>query len=315
MTHDYWCRSVTKRSGMGIIMEIRSLQYFLMVAKEENITKAANLLHLTQPTLSRQIMQLEEELGVKLFKRSNHNIILTEDGMLLKRRAEEIIALADKTRRDFEQKDKNLMGEVSIGSGEFKSTQYLAAIISSFREKNPMVEYRIYSGNTENVRERIERGILDFGLIREPSDLGRYDYLTMPIRERWGGMVRSDSPLARKESIEPKDLLNVPLIIGKGVYLSKEIREWCGDYTNKFEIVADGNLMYNQAILAQHGIGVVLGMELECRYDNLSFIPLEPPVETTTVLCWKKNQILSPTAAAFMEHAKAYIKSMAGNEM
>ena len=163
-------------------MEFRSLQYFLMAAREENITKAANLLHLTQPTLSRSIMQLEEELGVKLFTRSNHNIILTEDGMLLKRRAKELVSLAEKTKQDFQRGDVQLIGEISIGSGEFRSTRYLSKMIASFREKHPLIRYQIYSGNSENIKERIERGILDFGLMMEPIDVSKYEYISMPVR-------------------------------------------------------------------------------------------------------------------------------------
>ena len=144
-------------------MELRVLNYFLAIAREENFTKAAQQLHVTQPTLSRQIAQLEEELGVKLFVRSNHNIILTEEGMILKRRAQEILSLADKTKRDFLQKDETLSGTISIGSGEFRSTEYLAKIISEFRQKYPNVKYEIYSGNANNIRDYIERGFLDIG--------------------------------------------------------------------------------------------------------------------------------------------------------
>ena len=164
-------------------MEFRSLQYFLMAAREENITKAANLLHLTQPTLSRSVMQLEEELGVKLFTRSNHNIILTEDGMLLKRGAQELVSLVEKTKRDFQQGDVELTGEIDIGSGEFRSKRCLSKLIASFREKYPLVRYQIYSGNSENIKERIERGILDFGLMMEPIDISKYEYISMPINE------------------------------------------------------------------------------------------------------------------------------------
>ena len=155
-------------------MELRVLGYFLAVAREENFTRAAQQLHVTQPTLSRQIADLEEELGVKLFVRSNHNIILTEDGMILKRRAQEILSLADKTKRDFLQKDETLSGTVSIGSGEFRSTEYLAKMIAAFHQKYPNVQYEIYSGNAHNIRDYIERGFLDVGLMSEPIDMRKY---------------------------------------------------------------------------------------------------------------------------------------------
>lgn len=164
-------------------MELRVLKYFLAVAREENFTKAAQQLHVTQPTLSRQIADLEEELGVKLFIRSNHNIILTEDGLLLKQRAQEILSLTDKTKRDFIQKEKMLAGTISIGSGEYRSTEYLAKIIAEFRKLYPKVSYEIYSGNTLNIRDYIERGLLDIGLISETVDMHKYHFITMPNKE------------------------------------------------------------------------------------------------------------------------------------
>ena len=152
-------------------MEIRVLKYFLLVAREENITKAANLLHLTQPTLSRQLMQLEEELGVQLFRRSKHHIILTEEGMLLRRRAEEIVALADKTKDDLQHREEQLTGTVAVGSGELQSSRFLTQLLTAFQEKNPLVRFAIYSGNSDNIKERIERGLLDVGLLQEPVDI------------------------------------------------------------------------------------------------------------------------------------------------
>lgn len=294
-------------------MEFRSLQYFLMAAREENITKAANLLHLTQPTLSRSIMQLEEELGVKLFTRSNHNIILTEDGMLLKRRAKELVSLAEKTKQDFQRGDVQLIGEISIGSGEFRSTRYLSKMIASFREKHPLIRYQIYSGNSENIKERIERGILDFGLMMEPIDVSKYEYISMPVKEKWGILVSEFSEFSQKETIEASDLQNEQLISARGEHMYPEIRKWFGEYYDQVEIVASGNLLYNEAILAQEQIGVVLAIELECNYPGLKFIPLSPHIETPTVLTWKRNQILSSTTLAFMEHAKSYIKSISGD--
>lgn len=294
-------------------MEFRSLQYFLMVAREENITKAANLLHLTQPTLSRSIMQLEDELGVKLFTRSNHNIILTEDGMLLKRRAQELVSLAEKTKQDFQRGDVQLTGEISIGSGEFRSTRYLSKMIASFQEKHPLVRYQIYSGNSENIKERIERGILDFGLMMEPIDISKYEYISMPVKEKWGILVSELSDLSRKETIQAADLQNEQLISARSEKMYPEIRKWFGEYYDQVEVIASGNLLYNEAILAQEQIGAVFGIELDCNYPGLKFIPLSPGVETPTVLTWKKNQILSPTTIAFIEHTRAYIKSISGN--
>ena len=172
------------------------LKYFLLVAREENITKAANLLHLTQPTLSRQLMQLEEELGVQLFRRSKHRIILTEEGMLLRRRAEEIVALADKTKDDLQHREEQLEGTIAVGSGELQSSSFLTKLLTAFQEKNPLVRFTIYSGNSDNIKERIERGLLDVGLLQEPVDITKYRFLRTPCREQWGVLVRGDSDVA-----------------------------------------------------------------------------------------------------------------------
>ena len=157
-------------------MELRVLKYFLMVAREENITKAASLLHITQPTLSRRLMQLEEELGTTLFRRSNHSIVLTDDGMLLKRRAREIVALAEKTEQEFSHKEEALTGEISIGCGETRNMSFLSRQIALFRKEHPLVQFNIYSANADDIKERIEKGLLDFGLLMEPVDIGKYEF-------------------------------------------------------------------------------------------------------------------------------------------
>ena len=186
-------------------MESRVLKYFLLVAREENITRAANLLHLPQPTLSRQLMQLEEELGVQLFRRSKHHIILTEEGMLLRRRAEEIVALADKTKDDLLHREEQLEGTVAVGSGELQSSRFLTQLLTAFQEKNPLVRLTIYSGNSDNIKERIERGLLDVGLLQEPVDITKYSFVRTPGREQWGVLVRKDSQLAAKRASVPRN--------------------------------------------------------------------------------------------------------------
>lgn len=186
-------------------MELRVLNYFLMVAREENITKAARLLHITQPTLSRQLMQLEEELGVKLFHRSNHSIVLTDAGILLKRRAQELISLAEKTKREFRM-ESVLSGEISIGSGEYRCTKLLTEMIELFRRKYPLIQFDIYSGNSDNIKDQIERGSLDIGLLLEPVDIEKYDFIRFPVKEEWGVLVREESDLAKKEAVCAEDL-------------------------------------------------------------------------------------------------------------
>lgn len=294
-------------------MEIRVLKYFLMVAREENITKAANLLHLTQPTLSRQLMQLEEELGVTLFLRSKHRIILTEEGMLLRRRAEEIVTLAEKTKNDFQHKQEPLAGTVTIGSGELRSSRFLTQLITSFQKENPLVSFKIYSGNSDNIKERIERGLLDVGLLQDPVDITKYSFVRTPIREHWGIMVREDSDLASKTSVTPKDLSDVPLIMPERENVQNELLHWFGSYAENLHIIASGNLLYNLASLARDSGSCVLTLKLDCIYEGLVFVPLAPKFETGTVLVWKKTQIFSPAAAAFIDHSKKYISGIVQN--
>ena len=296
-------------------MELRVLNYFLAIAREENFTKAAQQLHITQPTLSRQIAQLEEELGVDLFVRSNHNIILTEDGMILKRRAQEILSLADKTKRDFFHKDENLEGVISIGSGEFLSTRCLTDCIAQLRRKYPLVRYEFYSGNAGNIRDQIERGLLDIGLMSEPIDIRKYEFISMPIKEEWGAFVREDSPLSDKEFIAPQDLIDIPLILPLGNFAESHIGKWFGEYISQIDVIAKGNLLYNEAMMAQSNIGAVIGIRLNSNYDRLRFIPLNPSLKIDTALAWKKEQIFSAATAAFIEFSKQYLKSISGNEL
>lgn len=288
-------------------MELRVLKYFLMVAREENITKAANLLHVTQPTLSRQLMQLEQELGVTLFVRSSHKIILTEEGMLLKRRAQELVSLAEKTKQELGH-EKALAGTIAIGCGEFHSMDCFSEFLTSFRKKYPHIQYDIYSGNADNIKDRIERGLLDLGLLLEPVDIGKYEFLRMPQREQWGVLVRKDSPLARKKEIRPKDLSGIPLLSTKRELVQNELINWFGDYADEMDVAASYNLIYNAAIMAEKNAGALLCLKLESRFDSLCFVPLSPRLETGSVLAWKKHQTFSKATTALIHYAKEYFK-------
>ncbi len=296
-------------------MELRVLNYFLAIAREENFTKAARQLHVTQPTLSRQIADLERELGVKLFIRSNHNIVLTEEGMILKRRAQEILTLADRTKQDFLQKDQNLSGTISIGSGEFRSTEYLAEIIAAFRKEHPGVKYEIYSGNAGNIRDYIERGLLDIGLMSEPVDMRRYNFINMPIREQWGVFVPEHSPLSEKKSITPEDLSGMSIVTATGDFNQSRIGKWLGNFRQQVEIAATANLPYNEAVLAKENIGVMIGIDLNCAYEGLRFIPLNPVLEVSTVLGWKKDQIFSAATSSFIDFAEKYMESVSDKKI
>ena len=287
-------------------MEFRTLKYFLTVAREENITRAAALLHLTQPTLSRQLMQLEEELGVKLFRRSQHHIVLTEAGMLLRRRAQEIVELAEKTARELRPAEE-ITGRISIGSGDLRSMTYLAKLLAAFHRQHPRVQYEIYSGDSDGIKERIEQGLLDMGLLLEPVDTSRYQILRLPVRESWGVLVPEDSPLARREAVTPGDLADSPLILTTRELMRREMIRWFGPYADRIQVAASGNMPYNQTQLAREGLGIYLVIRLDCAYDGLRFVPLSPPLESGTVLAWKKTEVLSATAAALLRFAEKYV--------
>ena len=293
-------------------MELRVLKYFLAVAREENITRAATLLHLTQPTLSRQLMQLEEELGVQLFHRSRYHIVLTDEGMLLQRRAQELVDLAEKTAREF-QKDPELRGEISIGSGDLEGMYVLAELLASFQKLHPQVTYQIYSGNADHTKERIEGGTLDLGLLLEPVDISKYDFIRMPVKEQWGVLVHEHTPLARKEAVTPEDLAGIPLILTQRGLIQQEMERWFGPYAQQLQVNATGNLPYNMALLAGAHIGVYLTLKLHCTYEGLRFIPLYPPLESSTVLAWKKTETFPAIVTALLEHIKKYLMTISGN--
>lgn len=285
-------------------MELRVLKYFLAVAREENITKAAALLHLTQPTLSRQLMQLEEELGVQLFRRSRYHIELTEDGMLLRRRAQELVDLAEKTTREFTMRETELMGEIAIGAGETRSMSFLSRAMVSFRERYPKVTFRIFSATADDVKERLDTGLLDMGLLTEPVDVGRYAFCRMKERDRWGVLVRLDSPLAGLDSVTPDDLEQAPLIISGRERVQRELANWFGDRWERLQIAASFNLILNAANMVRYGVGTALSFDLNFSFDDLRFIPLSPTMDTGTVLVWKKDLVLTPVVEAFHQHIK-----------
>lgn len=286
-------------------MEFRVLQYFLAVAREENITRAAASLHITQPTLSRQLMQMEEDLGVKLFCRGKHNIQLTEDGMLLRRRAQEIIDLTEKTQKELKHEEEAVSGEISIGCGETKNMKPLSEMIASFRQKYPDVSFEIYTAIADDVKERLENGVLDMGLLLEPVEISRYHYLRMPLEEKWHILMRKDSPLAEKQEITPDDLVDVPLIAAKRQSVRNELENWFGHDRGKPHIVLTCNLSHiNQSVMVESGIGAAIVMEFSCNSDMLCLRPLSPEIISGCVLVWKKNMVLSSAMVHFIAHIK-----------
>lgn len=294
-------------------MELRVLQYFLAAAREENITKAAALLHITQPTLSRQLMQMEEELGVKLFRRGKHNILLTEEGMLLRRRAQEIVDLAEKTAKELKHGEENISGEISIGCGETQNMKPLSEMIASFREKYSDVSFNIYTTIADDVKERLENGLLDMGLLLEPVEISRYHYIRMPMKEKWQVLMRRDSPLADKKKITPDDLVDIPLIIAWRQSIRNEFENWFGYDKEKLRIASTCNLSYhNQSIMVEGGIGVAIVMDFSCNRDTLCLRPLEPMMESGCVLVWKKNLTLSLVMQRFIEHIRESLAEAKG---
>lgn len=291
-------------------MELRVLRYFLMIAREENITHAAQLLHVTQPTLSRQIQDLEAELGVKLFERSNHRIILTQDGLLLRRRAQEIVELADRTRQDLARGETELCGEVAIGSGETRSMSALAEMLSSFRQRYPRIRYRFYSGNADHIKERMENGTLDMGLLPEPVDISKYEFIRMPVKEEWGVLTREDSPLGGLKSVRPENLAGRPLMISGRELIANELANWFGGGLDGLDIPVRYNLLYNVAMLVKNGFGDALCIRLDCSYPDLRFIPLSPPLELGSVLVWKRHQVTSSAVEALIVHARKCFSSI-----
>ena len=217
-------------------------------------------------------MQLEEELGVKLFRRSQHHIVLTEAGMLLRRRAQEIVELAEKTARELRPAEE-VTGRISIGSGDLRSMTYLAKLLAAFHRQHPRVQYEIYSGDSDGIKERIEQGLLDMGLLLEPVDTSRYQILRLPVRESWGVLVPEDSPLARREAVTPGDLADSPLILTTRELMRREMIRWFGPYADRIQVAASGNLPYNQTQLAREGLGIYLVIRLDCAYDGLRFVP------------------------------------------
>ncbi len=289
-------------------MEIRVLRYFLTIAREGSITSAAEQLHITQPTLSRQIKDLEDELGQKLFHRSSHSMKLTQEGFILRQRAEEIVAMVDKTSAEFLSMDKPLAGDIYIGGGETLAVSLIADLIAELRKEYPDIRYHLYSGNEADVTEHLDRGLLDFGILVQPADLTKYDCIHLPAEDIWGVVMRKDAPLARKKKITRADLLDLPLIMSRQVLVTKskgnDFIDWFGEDFDKLNIVTTFNLMYNAALMVKAGVGYAVSIDGIVNTDSesdLCFRPLMPKMTSGLDLIWKKYQAFSPAAEMFLE--------------
>lgn len=296
-------------------MELRVLRYFLLAAREENITRAAELLHVTQPTLSRQLMQLEQELGVKLFHRSKHSVYLTAEGLLFRRRAQEIIALAEKAKEELSPMEEELSGKISIGCGELLSVEELSDVISAFQREHPLVKFHLHSGYNDDTKEKIEQGILDMGLLVEPVDVSKYEFLRMKQKEEWGILVHKDSPLSHCSVIRPEDLSEHSVITTMDSPVFRELASWMGDHMKKMQIKGTYNLLYNAAMIARKSGIPVMCLRLNCHYDDLVFVPMRPRLELSSVLVWKEHQPFSPTVSAFIQFLKKYKNCIPHNKI
>lgn len=293
-------------------MELRVLKYFLAVAREGNITKAAETLNITQPTLSRQLMQLESQLDSKLFIRGKNKILLTDKGILLRRRAEEIIDLTEKTEKEFLQDDEVIAGEILIGSGEVNAMHSFAKFMKSFYDLYPQIQYNLYTGNADDIKEKIDKGLIDIGILIEPVDISRYDFIRLNKKETWGILMKNSDPLADKDYITANDLINKPIINTKRAVVQNEIFNWFGENYHKLKIVSTYNLIFNAAIMVEEGLGYAITLDKLVNSNdkkNLCFRPLFPKLETGTVVVWKKHQLFSLATTRFINKLKLYVES------
>lgn len=287
-------------------MELRVLKYFLEIAKTGNMTRAAEILHVVQPTLSKQIQELEDELGRKLFTRTRKGLTLTEEGMILKQRAAEIVALADKAAEEFKSFDEIIGGDIYVGCAEADGFKYFVRILKELKKKYPRVRCHLFSSDSNSTTDKLDRGILDFAIIAHGNiDLKKYDYVTLPTKNRWGLLMRKDSPLAQKQSILREDILNLPLICSRQG-LEEEIFEWLGEFKTELNIVATYDMMFNAAIMVRENFGYALGYDKIISDAEICFRPLEPPQQSPMHIIWKKNSAFTPISKILMDYVKNF---------
>jgi DNA-binding transcriptional LysR family regulator len=288
-------------------LDIRVFKYFLTVANVGNITKAAEILHITQPTLSRQLMDLEEELGSRLFVRGKRQITLTNSGLLFQQRVKEIVSLLDKTERDLVEQNDMIGGIVSIGCVESTVSRALPELLEKFSNQHPRVQYELYSADGDDIREKIDRGNIDIGILLEPIETAKYDYIRLPHQEKWGVLMRRDDPLAQKKYVRIQDMLSLPLIIPRRTIVQNEITSWLGVENDSLCIYASHNLLTNAMLLVERKLGYAIcvsGAYTIRESNSTCFVPFEPERITTHVIAWKKNKIFSSATAHFIQFIK-----------
>ena len=287
-------------------MEIKSLRYFLAIAREENMTKAADILHVTQPTLSKTLKSLEDELGKKLFIRHSFSISLTDEGMLLRDRAEDLIAMADRIEQEFITLDDITGGDIYFGLAESYQIRYLAKEIRKLKKRYPGFTYHITSGDTEQVTEKLDKGLLDFAVLCEKPNTAKYDYVKFPEADIWGAVMPADHPLAAKKSVKVKDLIGQPLFCSEQSW-NNEIPDWAGDDFERLHLEGSFRLSYNGSLFAREGLGILLTFKhlVECSDENgLVFRPLSPKQTSELYLIWHKFPSFMPIAEQFLAEIK-----------
>lgn len=289
-------------------MEIRVLKYFLTVAQIGNITKAANSMHLTQPTLSRQLADLEKELGQQLFIRGSKSVTLTPEGIILKKRAQEITELVEKTENEFSAIKDEVAGDIFIGAGETKTIKLIADVMKTLQKDYPKIKFHVVSGDSEDISEKLDKGILDFCIFIEPFIPDKYNYINLGEKDTWGILLRKDDLLTKKKSVKLEDIIDLPLLISrqaiKKSFENNPIIDWFGDDFEKLNIAGTYNLLYNAAIMTENKIGYALGLErliADTLNSPLTFRPLNPKLEVAVSVAWKKNQVFSKPASLFLE--------------
>lgn len=290
-------------------MELRVLKYFIAVAREESMTRAADILHVTQPTLSKQIKDLEDEIGKKLFNRTNYAIKLTAEGEILYKRALDIVNLADDTVEELKAMTEATGGNVNIGAAETDSIKYLARIIKQLQQECAGIIVSIYSGDSESVEYKLDKGQLDFALVVRDFDLNKYNFIELPYKDTYGLICRSDNPLCKKKKITFDDMINEPIIVSRQS-LAHDLRKWAGERVDELTIAATGDIPFNLSLLVKEGIGSLLCFDKiinTTETSNLRYIPLDPPMLSPLYIIWKKNAELTPPARKLMERFR-YLK-------
>ena len=290
-------------------MEIRVLRYFIQIAREGSMTRAAEYLHVSQPALSKQMKELEKQLGKKLFRRGSSSVSLTDEGMLLRRRAEDLLAMADKIENEFKALDEITGGDIYIGCAESYLIKYLTYAVKKLNGQYSNIHYHITSGDTQQVTERLDRGLLDFAFIVEPPDLSKYNYLEVPEQDTWGILMRKDCPLAEKSQIGIDDILPYPVFCSEQA-AKVDLPRWCGENIDQLNVMATFNLTGNAAIFVKEGLGIALTFDKLVEINdegNLCFRPITPVLKTKMYVIWKKYQVFTPVAQLMLEQLNSIL--------